>query len=626
MMRTLEASLSDAYERFRRGDLAGAGTVARRLLEAKIGDPRLSALAGMVAIHEGDAARAAYHLRLALAATPDSLPLRTNLAFALVQIGALDEARLVASVGDAVQLRRITAFVDQQQGRTDAAIAGFRRVVTEFAEDFESWSNLGLLISQRGDVAEAEAAFRRSLVIQPTQPEIYRELASLLAMGERHEERRSLTREAVHRCPGDATLFVQLGLAEGALDEFAAAEAAYCEAIRLAPMLPDAYLEFGMMLERLNRLGELDDLIAGARAAGAQGPQIDFIAATALRRRGRLVEAWPLAQSSAVGVNAGRHAQLIGEIADALGHTDAAFAAFTAMNEASAKTPASAYARKLDFPSQIAATIARLTPSSLSRWSVVDPVTTPASPIFIVGFPRSGTTLLDTLLMNLPELQVLEEIPAMERIEGLLGDPDQIAHLSTDDVDRLRGAYFETLRELVPKLDGTRRIVDKFPTNMVRAALIHRLFPDAKFVFVERHPCDAVLSCFISRFQINQAMVQFQNLEATARVYDLAGQAWQGASTLLPLSVHTVRYERMIEDLEGVMRPLLAFLDLPWHDGILDNQRSARQREHIATPSYSQVTQPIYRSAVNRWVRYREHLSPVLPVLAPWVERLGYTL
>jgi Flp pilus assembly protein TadD len=625
-MPTLEASLSDAYDRFRRGDLVGAGIIARRLIEAKINDPRLSALAGMVAIHEGDAARAAYHLRLALAATPDSLPLRTNLAFALVQTGALDEARRVASIGGAVQLRRITAFVDQQQGRTDAAIAGFRRVVAEFTEDYESWSNLGLLFLQSGDITQAEAAFHRSLAIQPLQPGVYRELAGVLAMGECHEERRSLMREAIRLCPGDAALFVQLGLAEGALDDFAAAEAAYREAIRLAPTLPDAYLEFGMMLERLNRLDELDDLIASARGAGVQGPQIDFIAACALRRRGMFAQAWPLAQSSAPGVNAGHHAQLVGEIADALGHTDEAFAAFTAMNAASAKMPASAYARELDFPSQVAATIERLTPAAISRWSIADPATTPPSPIFIVGFPRSGTTLLDTLLMNLPELRVLEEVPAMERIEGLLGDPDRIAGLSTADADRLRSAYFETLRELVPGFDSTRQIVDKLPTNMVRAALIHRLFPNARFVFVERHPCDAVLSCFISRFQVNQAMVQFQDLESTARLYDLAAQAWQRASTLLPLSVHRVRYERMTDDLESEMRPLLAWLDLPWRDGILDNQRSAKGRGHIATPSYSQVTQPIYRTAVNRWVRYREHLAPVLPVLAPWAERLGYTL
>lgn len=625
-MPTVDALLDDAYGRFRRGDLAGADTIARRLFDARVSDPRLSALAGMVAIHNGNAVDAVRHLRPALAATPDSLPLRTNLAFALVQTGELDEAKRVAAVGAVPQLRRISAFVDQQQGRSAAAIAGYRQVLVDFPEDFESWSNLGLLLARHGDVPGAEAALRRSLAIQPVQQDAYRELAMLLAARGQHAERRSLMREAVRSCPGDASLLVQLGLAEGALDDFTAARTAYREALRLAPGLPSAYLEFGMMLERLNRLDELEDLIADARAVGCNGPEIDFIAAWALRRRGRFAEAWPLAQGSAAGIDPGRHAQLVGEIADALGHTDEAFAAFTAMNQASAATVASAQARASDFPAEIRATIERLTPAAISRWSVVEPIASPPAPIFIVGFPRSGTTLLDTLLMNAPELRILEEVPVMERIEAMLGDPDRIASLSADDADRLRAAYFDTLLTLVPGIDVTRRIVDKFPTNMVRAALIHRLFPDAKFIFVERHPCDAVLSCFIARFQINRAMVQFQDLGATARLYDLAAEAWRRACASLPLSVHRIRYERMIADLEPELRALVAFLDLPWRDVMLDNQRSGNRREHIATPSYWQVTQPIYTSASNRWVRYRKHLAPIFPILAPWVERLGYEL
>ena len=102
--------------------------------------------------------------------------------------------------------------------------------------------------------------------------------------------------------------------------------------------------------------------------------------------------------------------------------------------------------------------------------------------------------------------------------------------------------------------------------------------------------------------------------------------AWGCASSLLPLSVHRVRYERLVGGLEQELRPLLAFLGLPWRDGMRDNQQIGRQRSYIATPSYAQVTQPIYTSALDRWTRYRRHLTPVLPILAPWVERLGYTL
>jgi hypothetical protein len=169
-------------------------------------------------------------------------------------------------------------------------------------------------------------------------------------------------------------------------------------------------------------------------------------------------------------------------------------------------------------------------------------------------------------------------------------------------------------------------VVDKFPLHMTRMPLIHRLFPDARIIFVERHPCDSLLSCFMSNFQLNVAMRSFNDLEEAARTYDAAFDSWTRAEALLPLRVHRIRYERMVEDLEAEMRPLLAFLGLPWDPRVLDNRASAAKREHIRTASYSQVTEPIYRRSRGRWERYRPQLEPVLPILAPWVERLGYEI
>jgi hypothetical protein len=161
---------------------------------------------------------------------------------------------------------------------------------------------------------------------------------------------------------------------------------------------------------------------------------------------------------------------------------------------------------------------------------------------------------------------------------------------------------------------------------MARMPIIHRIFPDAKIVFVERHPCDAVLSCFMSNFALSRAMRSFTSLEESALLYDTVFDAWARAETLLPLDVHRVRYERMVEDLEGEMRALLDYLGLAWDPRVLDNRASAARREHIATASYSQVTEPIYRRSAGRWTRYRAQMAPVLPVLAPWAERLGYRI
>jgi hypothetical protein len=167
-------------------------------------------------------------------------------------------------------------------------------------------------------------------------------------------------------------------------------------------------------------------------------------------------------------------------------------------------------------------------------------------------------------------------------------------------------------------------VIDKLPLNILRTPLIRRLFPDARLIFAQRHPCDAVLSCFMQNFKINRAMASFLTLPNSALLYDRVLGYWFQSLELLSLCVHTVRYESMVSDLESEVRPLLEFLDLPWEDAILDHQRTAAGRGYIRTPSYSQVTERIYDRARGRWESYREHMRDVLPILAPWVERLGY--
>ena len=127
-------------------------------------------------------------------------------------------------------------------------------------------------------------------------------------------------------------------------------------------------------------------------------------------------------------------------------------------------------------------------------------------------------------------------------------------------------------------------------------------------------------------FDLNPAMANFLDLEDAARLYDLALSFWERARAILPLQVHMLRYEALVEDKHAEMRALLAFLGLPWDARVLDNQATAAARGPIITPSYAQVAQPIYQRARGRWERYRAELAPVLPILAPWAEKLGYSL
>jgi hypothetical protein len=245
--------------------------------------------------------------------------------------------------------------------------------------------------------------------------------------------------------------------------------------------------------------------------------------------------------------------------------------------------------------------------------------------VFLIGFPRSGTTLLDTFLLGHPAVQVVEERSTLRGVDALFSRYETLPNLGSTAIDRLRARYFEDLAGFAPPCPGGV-VIDKFPLYMHRVPLIHRLFPEARFILALRHPLDVVLSCFITNFKLNPAMANFLDLEKAARLYDLSFDYLERCRALLPLNVHVVRYEALVADQEAELRPLLDFLGLPWHGPVLDHRKAAEERGNIRTASYAQVTEGIYDRARGRWTRYRDQLAPVIPILEPWIEKLGYSL
>jgi hypothetical protein len=255
------------------------------------------------------------------------------------------------------------------------------------------------------------------------------------------------------------------------------------------------------------------------------------------------------------------------------------------------------------------------------------PETTPVA--FLIGFPRSGTTLLNQVLDGHPDIQAMEEQPPTSKITAGLrtmprGYPHALTDLDVRDVQWLREAYFRAAAEHGAP-DRDRMVLDKFPTNTALAGMLHRIFPRARFVFALRHPCDVVLSCFMQHFEINNTMANFCTLADTVSLYTRTMDLWQAWRDALPLAVHTIRYEDVVDDFDGQVRALCDFLGVSWRDDLRDFASKALERGRINTPSYEQVSRPIYRDARYRWHRYREHLEPFLPALRPYIERFGYS-
>lgn len=619
-MTTVPEVIAAATTRARAQDFAGGLALIEQGLQ-ELGDDRaLLEFGGLLAARSGAADRAAALFAKVLALDPAGIPARINLANALLTAGRAHDALEIAGKHDHPKLRHLAAHARVATGA--GGIADYEAIVAADPSDYRAWNNLGTAHLDAGNLDAAIAALDEAVARSPGDVRLFLNLSGALQRAGRFDIRQRVMRDAAALAPDDPEVLVELGIAEAACEEHDRAEAALRRAIALTPGYTTAFVELGLLLESRSRINDLEEVVDALEARAPEAEELGFLRAWVARRRGQVDEALTLAEQVPDTIHPLRRHQLLGELYDRAGQSDAAFAAYTAMNEAALTLhpapPGPTYRERVE------AIAARLTPAHVAAWRPLATVPERPAPVFVVGFPRSGTTLLDTLLMNVSGTQVLEEQPFLAQATQALGLTEEgLASLDDEQAAAIRADYFARVDAVAPP--GTRLVVDKHPLHMVRVATIHRLFPDARVVLVERHPCDAVLSCFMANFRLNIAMRSFTTLEEAARTYDAAFAVWQRATALLPkLRVHRVRYERMIADVEQELRALLDFLDLAWQPQYADHRASALARGPVKTASYAQITEPLYTRAVARWVRYRAHLAPVMPILAPWIDTLGY--
>lgn len=250
-------------------------------------------------------------------------------------------------------------------------------------------------------------------------------------------------------------------------------------------------------------------------------------------------------------------------------------------------------------------------------------------PVFVVGFPRSGTTLLEQLLDAHDSLASFDEQPFVQRLVKRLNDRNDSLQLALDalgneGVRELRKGYFSDIGTVVPDL-GPRRPVDKNPLNLVRLSVLAPFFPHGQVILALRHPCDVVLSCYMQNFRAPSFAVAFETLESCAEMYHRVFAYWWQMREDFALPVHALRYEDLVANTEAEARRLFDFLKLQWDPALLQFTERARSKGTISTPSYAQVIEPVNPKAIDRWHAYRHHFSDrAMDFLAPWVERFGY--
>ncbi len=282
-------------------------------------------------------------------------------------------------------------------------------------------------------------------------------------------------------------------------------------------------------------------------------------------------------------------------------------------------------------PSMLKANRAGFDRPLLSRWADTQfPLDQPA-PNFVVGFMRSGTTLTQEVLDAHPDVLVADEIDFVSDMKRELHAMDRsnvstamkLRSLDLPGVLHLRAFYWKRVRARFGDAIGPRLFVDKFTMNTVDLGLINCIFPDAKVVFVMRDPRDVCLSCFMQLMVPTPTTVQLLSWEGTANFYAEVMDWWMYIKQQMTLRFIEFRYEDVVSDFELTYRKVFDFLGLTWDAAVVDFYKSAAQK-FIATPSRSQVSQPLYSSSVGKWRYFESDFAPINGLLAPYLHAFNY--
>lgn len=582
--------ISQAIALFRQGDLDSARKAAEAELAAGTESAALRHLLGVACCRAGDLAAGILHLERAAALKPNDPAILVMLMRAQMDSGRPRDALGHAfnaeglSQPELLLLWRTRAEAAHKAEDPRQEADALERVIKLDPNDMKARELIVPLLVSFDRPADAMV----HLDAMPPSRARDRVRSSALILERQFEEGAAIGRSLLHTDPSDR----------------------------------DAWLSLVLLADRQGDLIELARLIQVGADAGYDEAELNYARAFVAKGEGHSEEALRLAEASELKNDKARRHALVASLADRMGESDKAFAAATA---ASLETPdrdqwlhrAAAHRTNLE---RIASAI---TPEWAASWAD-PPALKRQTPVFLVAFPRSGTTLLDTFLMGHPDVTVVEEQQMLECAAREFRDLTELDQAIADDIERAREAYFAELDRHVSAKAARRLVIDKLPLAMTGAVLVHRLFPDARFIFARRHPVDSVLSNYLQAFQLNDAMANFLDLGDAAAFYDVAMSLWYRARETLNLDVREIAYEELVADQEATLKPLVEWLGLSWDDSLLDHQRTAANRGVIVTPSYDQVTQPVHRRAAGRWRRYASHLKPILPMLDPWARRLGY--
>ncbi len=573
----LAPMLSQAQALFDAGDLAGADIAVRHMLELAPGREDALILLYRICRQQQRAQAAEALIKRVVALNPNNFWATNELTLMLLGKGALGEAELHARnairiAPEAPQAHNLMGLVLTEANRPLIGEYHYRRVLELTGEPEPiTLANLAWNLKSQGRIAEARALYQQSLELKPDV------LQTVLGFAKMEEADRKF----------DAAL--------GLLDE----------AERLLPDNPSVKLTRATVLARQKKTEAALAILQEAESNEEQdGAPVMQLGAVELSEKGRLL--------------------------DQLGRYDEAFAAFDLAKKRAVSHGARTYM------AEAANDLARrlkgfFTERRLKTLPVAETRTDMPQPVFIVGFPRSGTTLFEQTLTVHPLISAGDELPFINDITQImprllaspLSYPEALVELwmgdQRDGLNELQAYYLNRAAKSGIFREGTKFFTDKMPLNETHLGLIALLFPQAPIIHVIRHPLDVVLSVYSNH--LTHGFYCAAQLETIAQHYLLIADLVAHYRQNVTMRYLPLRYEDMVQNQEGSVRELLAFIGVEFDAACLSFERNTR---YARTASYAQVTEKLYDRSMYRHRAYMEHLAPVIEMLVPAIERLGY--
>ncbi|OOZ35949.1 hypothetical protein BOW51_09575 [Solemya velesiana gill symbiont] len=643
--------------------------------------PYLMVNAGQMMQELGDLEGAEGLYRQVLLKMPGFLPAQSNLAVTLLGLGRRDEARdlleaLVANHPDSaevyINLGTIRMDEGQQEpakqcfekavrldkgsalaqanlgyslfvtGEQEQAVSHFDAALSSEPENVMALAGLGEALLRNGQLQEAEGLIRRAVQLGPNEQAAYRALTMLMKQLHDYEAAEKACRRYVELSQGSPVGYAELAQLYFSMDRYNDARAVYELAEqRLEPngILYHAWAEFEENTHNLERAGQLLEEAETHWVSEDRSPIAVMKSKMACRHKNfdAALATLDEVDSESVGDKQSLTTYFFqkGYVLDKLEKFDEAFAVYRKAQEIKSDVvgcvfdPVEGQARFNVLKSVFSESNRQRFADLAKQLPALD-----LTPVFILGFPRAGTSLLEQILgahakfAPAGELTHIGDLATREaaRIIGsdlpfpeCLCDPEK--PLLLEHINAMREYYLSRVLRSGVVDEGCSWVTDKMPHNSEQIGLIALLFPESPIIHISRHPLDNCLSAFFSDFTHGHRYTS--SLESTAIQYQRVMDQIAHYKETVDMRYFEMRYQDLVDEQEGTVRRLLEFIGTTWDENCMLHHKSKRV---VRTASYEQVTQKVYSSSLARHLNYWDEVQRVIPIVQPAIDRFGYSL